>query len=396
MAKLIQNNLTQKIKKAPNNPGVYLFKNQKEEIIYVGRSINLKKRLENYLHPKYFKTISLVKEAKSVSFKTTKNFLDAVILEANLIKKYEPKYNVREKDSRSFVYIVIPKKPWTYPMLVRGKQLEKYSPKKTKAEIFGPFQSLGLTKNLSRLLRRIFPYSTCQLNASRPCFDYQIGLCPGKCIGIITEKEYQKNINNLILFLKGEKEKVKKKLKKTSPEKIKLLENIDDSILISHEKEDFDFGEGRIEGYDISHFSGKETFGAMVVFEDGDFNKNEYRLFKIRSAKPNDDLSALEETLERRLNHKEWTYPNLILVDGGKTQVSTLNKVLDKKKINIPVIGISKFQFDKLVFSKKIDKSLKGIISLSFDELKKIRDEAHRFTNSARKRSFQKHLLPGK
>jgi len=317
MAKSIQNNLTQKIKKAPNSPGVYLFKNQKEEIIYVGRSVNLKKRLENYLHPKYFKTISLVKEAKSVSFKTTKNFLDAVILEANLIKKYEPKYNVREKDSRSFVYIVIPKKPWTYPMLVRGKQLEKYSPKKTKAEIFGPFQSLGLTKNLLRLLRRIFPYSTCQLNASRSCFDYQIGLCPGKCIGIITEKEYQKNINNLILFLKGEKEKVKKNLKKTSPEKIKLLENIDDSILISHEKEDFDFGEGRIEGYDISHFSGKETFGAMVVFEDGDFNKNEYRLFKIRSAKPNDDLSALEETLERRLNHKEWTYPNLILVDGG-------------------------------------------------------------------------------
>lgn len=383
--------LIQKIKKAPKTPGVYLFKDKNKRPIYIGRSINLKKRLENYFRSKQVKSIALIQEAKEISFKKTKNLLEAIILEINLIKQYQPKYNIREKDDRSFIYIVIPQKAWTYPLLLRYSEIKKYLP--NKAEIFGPFQSLTLARNLLRLLRRVFPYSTCQFNAGKPCFDFQIGLCAGKCLGIIKLKDYQKNIEYLILFLKGEKTKLKKLLKIEAPEKISFLRDINDSILITSEeqKELPSFNHQRIEGYDISHFSGRETFGAMVVFENNNFAKNQYRLFKIKTAKANDDLSALAEMLERRLNHPEWPLPNLILVDGGRSQVNVLEKILLKRKINIPVVGIAKHKTEKLIFNK-IKKSLREIISLCFNEFKKIRDEAHRFANFGRKR-LSKHYL---
>lgn len=379
--------LVQKIKKAPENPGVYLFKKE-NKFIYIGRAINLKNRLADYLRSSDPKTNQMVSEADGLSVKKTADLLEAVILEANLIKKYQPKYNIREKDNRSFIYIVIPKTDWPYPFLVRGRELDKYRPE--NAFIFGPLKSFSLAKNLLFLLRRVFPYSTCKLNAGKPCFHYQIGLCPGKCLGLITKEEYQKNIKNLMLILSGQKEKVIKNLKDAW--KIHLLENIDDSILIVREENSSEsFSGKKIEAYDISHLGGKETVGAMVVFENNDFDKTLYRLFKIKTAKPSDDLSALAEMIERRIKHKEWSYPDLILVDGGKTQVKTAQKILDQNKINIPVVGIAKFKGDKLIFGK-IKKSLKELIILSFGRLRIIRDEAHRFANSYRIRILKKSI----
>lgn len=335
----------------------------------------------------------MISEAKKIDFRKTADLLDAVILEANLIKKYWPKYNIREKDDRSFIYIVIPKKEWAYPLVIRGQQLDKYPPH--EAHIFGPLKSYSAAKNILLLLRKIFPWSTCKLNQGRPCFYYQIGLCPGKCVGAISEKEYKKIIANLILILKGEKDKVRKILKKTSSWKLEFLNHLDDSILISRENgspaENRSRHIGRIEGYDISHFAGKETVGAMVVWQNEDFDKTQYRLFKIRLARPNDDLAALEEMLTRRLNHKEWPYPNLIMVDGGKTQVETIEKVLRDRGINVPVVGIAKYESDRLVYGK-IQKSLKDLISLSFPQLLRIRNEAHRFANSLRKKLLKKTI----
>lgn len=369
--------ISEKIHKALNKSGVYLFKDKANQIIYVGRSVNLKERLKSYLNPQDPKTIELIAEAKNISIKTTLNLIEMIVLEANLIKKYEPKYNIREKDNRSFVYIVIPKKSWTYPLLIRGQELKRYQP--INAEIFGPFKSLSLTKKLLLILRKAFPYSTCRLNQSKPCFHYQIGLCPGKCVGIISENEYKKIIDNLISFLKNEKKFPK----------LVALKNIDDSILITQEQGFSKFSDKRIEGYDISHFSGKESIGAMVVSKNGEFDKTQYRLFKIKTAKPNDDVGALKEVISRRIKHKEWKYPDLILVDGGKGQINSFEKILKQNNINIPVVGIAKFRNDRIIFGK-LKKSLKEIISLSFRELQKIRNEAHRFSNSARKRILQK------
>ncbi|MGB9609242.1 MAG: GIY-YIG nuclease family protein, partial [Minisyncoccia bacterium] len=347
----MKNKIIEKIKKAPHQPGVYIFKNKKGEIIYVGRAVDLKNRLKNYLKPVDLKTKEMVNKADQLTIKKTSNLLEAIITEANLIKKYKPFYNIKEKDDRSFVYIVIPKTEWAFPKIIRGRELEKYLI--SDAFIFGPIQSYSLAKNFLLLIRKIFPYSTCRLNQNRPCFHYQIGLCAGKCIGAIDHKDYQKLIDALIAFLNGQITKSKKFLKEYSPQKLNLLSQIDDSILINKEFSEIKISQ-KIEGYDISHFSGKETVGSLVVFENGDFNKNAYRRFKIKNAKPNDDLSALQELIERRLNHPEWPYPHLILVDGGKTQIKTIEKVLEKKNLKIPVVGIAKFQNDKLVFGKNI------------------------------------------
>jgi excinuclease ABC subunit C len=375
--------LIQKIKNAPEKPGVYLFKDKNKKPIYIGRAINLKNRLKNYLNPDDLRIRQMTDKAEFLQTKTTKNLLEAIILEANLIKKYEPFYNVKEKDNRSFVYLVIPKIKWSWPKIIRGREVNKYL--LSNAFVFGPLQSYSLAKNFLFLLRKIFPYSTCKLNQGRPCFHYQIGLCLGKCIGKISESDYQRLIDALIDFLSGKIQKAKKFLKTYYPEKLPLLDQIEDTSLIINESPISSLKQ-KIEAYDISHFSGKETVGSLVVFENGDFNPSAYKRFKIRNAAPADDLSALNEMLERRFNHLEWGLPDLILIDGGKTQVQVAQKVLNEKKIKIPVVGIAKFNNDKLIFGKNIKKSVKELLEISFDTLRKIRDEAHRFANSYRKK----------
>jgi excinuclease ABC subunit C len=376
-------NLENKIKSSPLAPGVYIFKDKNKNIIYIGRAINLRNRLKNYLNPVDLRIKRMTEEAVFLDIKKTNNLLEAIILESNLIKKYEPFYNVKEKDNRSFVYIVIPKIKWSSPRIIRAREVDKYL--LSDAFVFGPLQSYFLAKNFLLILRKIFPYSTCVANQGKPCFHYQIGLCIGKCVGRISENDYQKLINALIDFLSNRIEKTKKFLKKYYPEKISLLNQIEDSSLIIRESSSFSLKQ-RIEAYDISHFGGKETVGSLIVFENGDFNPSSYKRFKIRNAKKNDDLSALKEILSRRFNHSDWDFPDLILIDGGKTQVKTAEDVLENKKIKIPIVGIAKFNHDKLVFGKNIKKSIKDLLEISFETLRKIRDEAHRFANSYRKK----------
>lgn len=263
--------------------------------------------------------------------------------------------------------------------------------------VFGPYQSLSLIKTALRIIRRIFPYSTCRPLSGKPCFDYQIGLCPGACVGKISKIDYRKNINNLILFLRGEKKKLLKKLQKENPEKVQALKHIQDVSLIN----DLDSGilnlefwisAKRIEGYDISHLAGRETVGAMIVFTNGIADKTQYRLFKIREAPANDDLRALEEVITRRFRHREWRFPDLIFIDGGKPQISFISKVLEKINIAIPLVGISKFGGDKLVFPSRLKTSIKELIEANKNILLKVREEAHRFAikSSRRQRKIQK------
>lgn len=376
--------------KLPKGPGVYFFLNKKGKVSYIGRATSLRRRALSYfqknLNPRLIEMVDLTYKIK---YKKTDTILESVILEANLIKKYWPKYNVRERDNRSFLYIVIPKTDYPYPILVRQRELQKFLP---KGEIFGPYKSFSLIKSALRIIRRIFPYSTCRPFCGKPCFDYQIGLCPGLCIGEISKEEYRKNIDDLILFLKGEKKRLLKKLKKENPLKLWSLKHIQDVSLIS--KEEFDDTQNRfnrIEGYDISHLSGREPVGAMVVFTNGVVDRSQYRLFKIKKAPKGDDLSALKEVISRRFNHKEWSFPDLIIVDGGKPQVDFVDKILKSNFINIPTIGISKLGGDKsrtflskkvrdkLVFIPKTKKSFKELAQSMKDTLLKVRNEAHRF-----------------
>ncbi|MFH1451050.1 MAG: GIY-YIG nuclease family protein, partial [bacterium] len=290
-------------KKLPLSSGVYFFLDKQETVLYVGRALSLKKRVLNYFQKNLDSRISeMVLRAKTIKYKKTDNLLEAIILEANLIKKYWPKYNVKEKDNRSFLYIVIPKTDYPRPMIMRERELDKFLPRlngKKESNIFGPYQSIALIKNSLRIIRRIFPYSTCRVNSGKPCFDFQVGLCPGACVGQISKEDYQQNIANLILFLKGEKKKLVKKLKKENPFQVEGLRHIQDVALISREDAfpPFSGGIERIEGYDISHLAGQETFGSMVCFVAGQPDKKYYRLFKIKEAPANDDLRALEEMI---------------------------------------------------------------------------------------------------
>lgn len=376
----------------PQKPGVYLFLNKQNEVLYVGRASNLRRRLSNYfenhLDPRIQEMIS---QAEALKIKTTDNLLEAIILEANLIKKYWPKYNIKDRDNRSFLFIVIPKKPFTKPLIIRERELKKFP--LSKADIFGPYTSLNLLTTALRLIRKIFPYSTCQINAGKPCFDYQIGLCPGACFGLISAEEYQKNIDNIILFLKGKKKLLFKRLAKENPEKVLALKHLEDVALLS--KEDYYLTPSfqRIEGYDISHFSGKEIYGSLVVFENAKPSPQAYRLFKIQKASPANDLASLEEVLLRRLRHLEWRYPDLIVIDGGKPQIDYLTKVFTLHHYNIPFVGISKYQNDKLVFPKNTSLSLKNLITEMKNTLLQVRDEAHRFAITAGRKKRLKKML---
>lgn len=379
--------ISDKIKKFPLKPGVYLFLDKKGKVLYVGRAVSLRRRVLNYAQKKLDPRIGeMVSLAKNIKFHKTDNLLEAVILEANLIKKHWPKYNVKEKDNRSFIYIVISKKDdFPKPIIIRGNEIKNLKFGIKNFYVFGPYQSLNVVVGALKIIRRIFPYSTCLPGKGKPCFDYQIGLCSGICVNAIDKKAYKKIIDNIILLLSGKKKRLIEKLKKENPQKAEFLKHIQDVSLIVREENDFQKFY-RIEGYDISHFAGKETYGSMAVFIDNKSEKKDYRLFKIKDAPQNDDLRSLSEVITRRLKHFEWRLPNLILIDGGRPQISFIDKTLKILKTNIPIVGISKFAGDKLVFPTGIAKNLKELISSNKQTLLKVRDEAHRFAIKAGRR----------
>mgnify|MGYP001600040273 FL=1 len=374
--------------KLPDKPGVYIFLDKKGNILYVGRATSLKRRVASYFRNDIDLRIKeMVGLAVKIKHIVAESILETFIIEANLIKKHWPKYNVREKDDRSFVYIIIAKADYPKPIVARGKNLKNF-PIDGSAKIFGPYKSLRIAGEILKIIRRIFPYGVCMPNQGKACFHYQIGLCPGSCIGSISKKDYQKNINNLVLFLSGEKKRLLKNLTKDDPKKAESLKHIQDaSLLIREEYVGDEKGKlSRLEAYDISHFAGKETFGAMVVFNNGEESKDDYRLFKIKKALPSDDLGALKEMIERRLKHKEWRFPDLMVIDGGRPQVLAVSRILRDNNINIPMLGISKMQRDKLVFPLGAKKSFQELAEVSKNILLRARDEAHRFANFARKR----------
>lgn len=376
--------LKNKIKTFPNSPGVYQFIGSQNEILYIGRATSLKKRLTQYfrgdIDPRIAEMVSL---AENIKIKKTPTLLEAIILEANLIKKHWPKYNVKDKDDRSFVYIVIPSGDYPAPLIIRGHELKKFPVGKNK--VFGPYQSLALVKNALKIIRYFFPYGTCRPGQGKPCFERQIGLCPGACSGEISAKDYQKNIKNIILLLSGERKRLLNKLKKENSDKAQALEHVRDVSLITRDEAGITHEANRIESYDITHFAGKETYGAMAVFSEGRPDKKEYRLFKIKTAPAGDDLRALSEMLTRRFNHSEWPAPDLILIDGGKPQVDFVFKKLKILNSNISLVGLSKFGGDKLVFSPGAPKSFKDLAASIKNVLLGARDEAHRFGNRARR-----------
>lgn len=187
------------------------------------------------------------------------------------------------------------------------------------------------------------------------------------------------------MFLAGRKKQLIKKLSKKYPEQAEMLKHIQDVALIQNEeiKNPLYNNIHRIESYDVSHLSGKEVYGSMAVFENGQKNTDEYRIFKIKKDK-NNDLENLAEIIRRRFNHPEWKFPDLVVIDGGRPQVNYLEPILSRLNLNIVLLGISKYGGDKIIYSKDIKSESKKLIESNVKILKQARDEAHRFANRFR------------
>jgi len=354
----------------PDAPGVYYFLKGKE-ILYVGKATSLKDRVKSYFSKDILltrgpKIVNMLGEAERVKYVQTDSVLEALILEANEIKKHQPVANSREKDDRSYNYVVITKEEFPRILLERGRSLELGTSEtrdyKVKA-VFGPFPHTGELREALKIVRKIFPYRDvkCKITPKlKPCFNAQIGLCPGPCAGRVSKAEYSKTIRNIILFFEGKKERLIGTLEKEMKihakkhefekadiikKKIFALQHIQDIALI---KRDLDPGldnlasSFRIEAYDVAHISGTNVVGVMTVVEDGELNKSQYRKFKIRADK-NDDTKNLREILARRFGHVEWRFPNMIVVDGGKGQLNAAKSELEKMGLEmIDVVSVVK------------------------------------------------------
>jgi excinuclease ABC subunit C len=353
----------EKIKKLPDSPGVYFFKDAQGQILYVGKATSLRDRVRSYFGSDLIETrgpllVKMMVEAVKIDFEKTDSVLEALINEANHIKKHQPPYNTKEKDDKSFNYVVITDEEFPRVLTIRGRELEQE--KQVYLEKFGPFTQGASLREALKIIRKIFPFrDKCIPNSGKPCFNAQIGLCPGVCAGKISVKEYKATIKHITLFFEGKKKALLKSLEKEmrayakerefekaarTKKTIFALQHIQDIALIKNNARPKKEGEKtlRIEAYDIAHMSGTNVVGVMTVVEDGEARPDQYRKFKIRENPGVNDTAALKEILQRRLNHTEWPLPQIIAVDGGKAQINVARLALKELNLQIEVVSVLK------------------------------------------------------
>jgi len=354
-----------KVKRLPDGPGVYFFLNKRKKILYIGKAASVRDRVRSYFAKDLHEArsplvVKMVADAVSIDFRKTDSVLEALILEANLIKHYKPKGNTDLKDDKTWNYVVFTKEAFPRVLLVRGKELEGGAIDFVIGKQFGPFPHGSQLKEALKIIRKIFPYrDKCLPGAGRPCFNRQIGLCPGVCTGEISKAEYGQSMHRLGFLFAGKKVVLLRDLERSMKQAAKeekfeaavrlrkqlfALKHIQDISLV---KEEYRAPKGgtpgfRIEAYDAAHLQGTAAVGVMVVVEDGAPQRSEYRKFRLRSTKAGDDAGALREVLTRRLGHNEWPFPKLIVVDGSTAQRNAAERVLKQYGMAIPVVGVVK------------------------------------------------------
>jgi excinuclease ABC subunit C len=413
----------------PKRSGVYVFLDDEEEVLYVGKAVNLQERVRSYFSSAgdgREKVARMVKLIVEIGWIEVISEFEALLLEARLINKFQPKYNSIARDDKNPLYVVVTREEYPKVRLVR-KQDE------VKGEWFGPFQSGFTARRLVKRLRKIVPFCTCRRDKGRPCLYASIGYCkpsPREVIKMGDEKrrkelraKYLRNIGLLRRLLKGKTELEVRKLEQEMDRlskreeyegaaelrdvigKLRMLvepggkpwqyldnprlalelrrKSVDGLLemlvrlgLQVEKKEDT----RRIEGYDVSNLAGKWITGAMVVFEDGLPNLSEYRRFRIKKQGWINDVGAMGEVLSRRFSRDGWRLPDLVMVDGGKGQVGRAREVLSEKDLSIPVVGLAKRREELWVKSGDGYKKVRlRADSLMLQLVKHIRDEAHRF-----------------
>jgi excinuclease ABC subunit C len=402
----------------PEVPGVYFFLGAKKEILYIGKATSLRDRVKSYFRQDLLETRGpkihlLLPVICYIGYCQTDSVLEALLLEGQLIKKHQPPFNTEAKDDKSYNRVVITKEEFPRVLLVRDREIEQGKflfPIKKK---YGPFPSASDLRAALKIIRKLFPYrDTCapyqelslkNQTAAKLCFSAQIGLCPGVCMDQVSQKEYQKQIRHIELFFEGKKSKVLDDLEKKMRALAKALrfeeavevkktifglQHIQDIMLVKHDQQTED--RHRIEGYDTAHFSGAASVGVMTVVQRGRANTGEYRQFLLRGKHGGNDISALREILERRLAHREWPLPEIMVIDGSVAQKNEAERVLSEQGLTIPVVSVVKDVRHKADHFLGPD----TILTRFNKEILLVNSEAHRFALRLHKKRRGKEFLP--
>lgn len=440
--------LLQKVKKFPRIPGVYIFRNAQGRAIYVGKAKRLRDRVGSYfqkpLESDRARRTSLLAQARDIEIRPTDSEIEAFILEAYLIKRFRPRFNIALRDDKQYFYVGFTR--GNFPKVVITHQ-EKIalSPRST---LIGPFVNGRALRITLRALRKIFPYCTCTKThmSERTCLNYHMGLDPGFCCrkeaslttktAIAAAKQasmrYRKNINRIRQILSGKKARVLATLNQemeraaarqqfekaaTLRDQLEGLENVlAHKRVIAEEKqgtkklpsriipENSLIGQARrIEGYDISNVQGQFAVGSMVVFERNEQGimapkRSDYRRFKIKTVPSANDPAMMREVMTRRLRHKEWALPDIMLIDGGITQRTAVVQAFATShmpgKEHITIWGLAKEHEELYTGSDKI--RLATIDPGEAATLQYVRDEAHRFAITYYRFRHLRNLTPRK
>ncbi len=393
----------------------------------MGKAINLKKRVSSYFKTKNLgeRTKTLVSHIKKIKTVEVGSELESFLLEERLIKKLKPRYNIKLTDGKSYPLIKISVKN-KYPSVLVVRKEEKDG-----SIYFGPYTSANSVRTVLKIVRRIFPYQSVINHSDKKCLYFHLGLCP--CPLATGDTSYRKTIKHIIEFMNGNSSKLLKELEKERnslskseefEEAMKIQTKIDAIKLVTSSfYKPFEYEENpnlradvvseklkslkkiltennvmvkdlnRIECFDISNTSGINATGSMVVFTNGEKDSSSYRRFKIKKDyknKPN-DFAMMQEVLERRLKRKDWLFPSLLIVDGGKGQVSSVREVLEELGLNIPLIGLAKRE-ETIITSDLKEIRLKND-SKELLLIMQIRDEAHRFAITYHKKLRSKFIF---
>jgi excinuclease ABC subunit C len=394
--------LKAKVKSFPDKPGVYLMKASSGEVIYVGKALSLRKRVRSYFdkNPFSVKTQVMMEAVKDISFIETVTEHEALILESELVKRHQPRFNILLKDDKSFPYIKITQERFPRVFIGRRKKNE------TGYDYFGPYTQARLLRRALKILRKGFPFRACRCFPKRPCLYFDLGLCLGPCAGRVTQEKYRGMIRRLEAFLvRKDAELIEdlsrrmracvraEKFEQASAARDQLealgllifLKKIDARGVLASEDDwqrlGFKSAPRRIEAFDISQLAGQQPVGSLVSFYNGEPDKDHYRRFKIRTVAGIDDYAMMREVVRRRLwrlKEKRLKFPDLILIDGGLGHLEAARAVCDELGVKIPLTSIAKKE--ELIYTVEHKRPLRfkpdsPVLRL----VMRARDEAHRF-----------------
>lgn len=411
----------EKVKDFPMKPGVYLMKDLQGRVIYIGKAKRLRNRVSSYFHRDAIddqRVGPLVREIRDVDYLIAESEIDALLMEARLIKDFQPKYNRELKDDKSFPYLQITIRD-DFPRVEATR-----SPKSSSVRLYGPFLSGARLRSAIVVLQKIFKFRTCTLSIrvndterrwTRPCVLASIGQCSAPCCDRVSQEVYRKNIRRLQEFLGGDRKKLLSELRDDMLEASKAkkyelaaecrdqlfaLESLKEhgSLEENVQPEVFQIDPRRgviglqkifklpspprvIEGVDIAHLGGQDTVASLVHFVDGRPFKDGYRRYKIKTVEGIDDFASIAEVVARRFAFDDPNNPppDILLIDGGKGQLHAALTALETAVCR-PKLTISLAKRDEEVFTPDQDEPIKlSRRSYALRLLQSVRDESHRF-----------------